>query len=105
MTQSLSAADAGRTLALGVGERAVMRLPENMTTGYRWAARIGSPAVALVADATDYPDAAIGAGGEARFTLEARTPGSAEIEFRRWREWEGEGSIVERVTLVIEVTG
>jgi hypothetical protein len=36
--------------------------------------------------------------------MRAKAPGSTTIKLKRWRQWEGEGSVVERFELTLRVS-
>jgi inhibitor of cysteine peptidase len=103
--ESLSLNDDGRTIELRVGETARIRLPENATTGYRWAPEsYDAELVELSPPEPDYPSKAVGSGGEVLFTVKARKPGETELVLKNWREWEGDASVTGRFRLRIVVT-
>ncbi|HEU0098912.1 MAG TPA: protease inhibitor I42 family protein [Allosphingosinicella sp.] len=103
---SLSLADDGTQVEIEVGDALSIRLPENATSGHRWAPDDLSPGVvALTDEEPGYSGGAgIGAGGEVTFQVRGVAPGRAEIAFKRWREWEGSSSIVERFRAVVIVS-
>ena len=94
VTNAVTEVDNGTTVEVHVGETLVLRLPENATTGYRWAIE------ALNADLVEAQEGqyisqsnAVGGGGQATWTLHAKAPGTSEIKLRLWRQWEGERSV------------
>ena len=95
--QSLTEADNERTVDLRVGESVRLTLPENATTGYRWA--IDRPDRDVVEEAGSEPDpsgGAIGSGGNVTFDFTAKKAGNGEVALKYWRHFEGEGSVVKR---------
>ena len=79
-------------------------LPENATTGYRWAIdSYDEDLVKALANQPRYPAQAIGSGGEVAFTFEAKKIGSGEIVLKHFRHWEGDASINKRFRVVIRV--
>lgn len=95
--QSLTEADNDRTVDLRVGESVRVSLPENATTGYRWAVdRLDQAVVEPAGSEQTYPGGAIGSAGHVTFDFRAKKAGSAEIALKYWRHFEGEGSIVKR---------
>lgn len=81
--QVLREQDAGKTVDVPVGDVAEIRLPENPTTGYRWAiTQFSEKTCAVVHDEFIAPvNKAYGASGEHMWQLRAVAPGDCEIEF------------------------
>ena len=110
MTIELTSADDGRTIAATPGDEIVVLLAENATTGYRWQAQVHGVAVELEADGYRPPSLpqpsqpVFGRGGQREFRFRVLAPGSAVLELKLWREWEGESSALERVTVTVEAT-
>ena len=83
-------ADLGRQVTARVGDAVVVQLPENPTTGFRWA--LASPqgdVLDLVHD--DFQTsvrAGVGAGGLRVFHFGATREGSGRIELKLARAWE-----------------
>jgi inhibitor of cysteine peptidase len=101
----LTEADNGKIIELSRGERLSLRLGENPTTGYRWALSKNDPEI-LASSGDQYTqagDGGIGGGGHRAFTFEARKEGRASLEFKHWREWEGERSVTQRFALTVQV--
>lgn len=96
--------DNGTTVEVHVGETVVLRLPENATTGYRWAIE-GLNADLVEAQEEPYTSQSntVGGGGEAGWTLHAKTPGVTEIKLRLWRHWEGERSVLRRFGVTLRI--
>jgi inhibitor of cysteine peptidase len=95
--QSLTEADNGRTVDLRVGEGVRVTLPENATTGYRWAIdRLDRDAVEEAGSDAHPSRDAIGSAGNVTFDFTAKKAGSSEIALKYWRHFEGDGSIVKR---------
>jgi inhibitor of cysteine peptidase len=105
MSSVLTSADNGRTIELHVGAEAALRLPENPSTGYRWAVDAADPSLVRIEErgylATSEK---IGAPGEAQWLMKAKVPGATEIKLKRWRQWEGERSVVERFEIKLRVS-
>jgi predicted secreted protein len=87
------------------GERIVVRLPENATTGYRWVvddlpAGVGLEADELVPPGSGRP----GAAAERRVTLVAREPGTGCVVLRLVQPWADEpGEAADRFELLVTV--
>jgi inhibitor of cysteine peptidase len=105
VTSVLTAADNGKKIVLKVGAEATLRLPENPSTGYRWAVDAADSHLVDVSQAEYAPASnAPGAGGQARWTIKAKAAGSATVRLKRWRPWEGDKSVVERYDITIDVS-
>ncbi len=94
--QSLTEADNERTVDLRVGESVRLTLPENATTGYRWAIDRLDRDVVDMAGSDSHYGGGIGAAGNVTFDFTARKAGSSEVALKYWRHFEGDGSIVKR---------
>jgi inhibitor of cysteine peptidase len=105
VTSVLTTADNGKRIALRVGAEATLRLPENPSTGYRWAVEAADSHLVEVTQ-SDYAPAsnAPGSGGETQWTIKAKAPGSTTVTLKRWRPWEGDKSVVERYGVTIDVS-
>ena len=96
--------DNGRTLDIRVGESVKITLPENATTGYRWAIdHYDEELFEAVATEPHYTGQAIGSGGEVSFIFQARNIGIGEIVLKNWRHWEGEASVTRRFRIHLNV--
>jgi len=96
--------DNGQTLDVRVGESVWINLPENATTGYRWAIdRYDDEFIEAVATEPRYTENAIGSGGEVAFSFRARKTGTGEIILKHWRHWEGDLSVTRRFYLRLNV--
>lgn len=91
---TIGESDNGRTLDIGCGESVRVSLPENATTGYRWAIdRYDERVIEAIASEAAYPAGTPGSGGEVAFTLRGKNVGSGEVTLKYWRHWEGESSV------------
>ena len=102
---TLTQADQGKSITLQPGQTLVVKLPENPTTGFRWAIARNDEETLALRD-SDYAPAAgvgVGGGGQRTFTFVARKPGSVILQFKNWREWEGDSFITERFGVTIDV--
>jgi inhibitor of cysteine peptidase len=98
--QSLTEADNDKTVDLRVGETVRVSLPENATTGYRWAIdRLDEDVIEAVGSEPNYPGGAVGSGGHVVFTFKAKKAGSGEVTLKYWRHFEGDKSITNRFRL------
>lgn len=98
---TLTEQDNDRTIELPLNAEIEVRLNENRSTGYRWA--IDS------ADAFEFIDSRFeavakpGAPGVRAFRFRASRSGSSALRLKKWREWEGPESIVDRFGIAITV--
>jgi inhibitor of cysteine peptidase len=97
-------ADSGKSLSVKPGDKIVVELAGNPTTGYQWKQKAG----ALTIDKETYvPDQPIvtGSGGTYIFelTIPAATGKVYDLQFDYYRPWEGPGSAIEtfKVTLIV----
>ena len=94
----------GATLRMKVGGSFVLRLPEQPTSGYRWAfTRLDATRLAAGDAAHRRRRSRPGASGVVTWTLTARAPGRVRVELKRWRPWEGDRSIVERFSVTLDI--
>ena len=101
---TIGESDNGRTLDIGCGESVRVSLPENATTGYRWAIdRYDERVIEAIASETAYSVSALGSGGEVAFTFRGKNAGSGEIMLKYWRHWEGESSVRARFQVRLDV--
>lgn len=105
MASSLTSGDNGKTIDLKVGGEATLSLPENPSTGYRWALDAADSKVAEVAEQSfDAASSAPGGGGQAQWTIVAKAPGSTTMKLKHWRPWEGDKSVAERFEVTVRVS-
>ena len=104
---SLTEADKDTAIDVAQGSEVVIRLAENPTTGYVWALDQTDDTV-LPLQSSDFsptPSAGVGAGGTRTFTFTAGQPGTAHVQLKLWREWQGDPSTIERYDVDIQVHG
>lgn len=107
MSQSsvvLTELDAGKTIEARVGDRIELRLRENASTGYRWSFEDLDETILQASEgAFTASTEAVGSGGDVRWILQARAPGTAQVKLKLWRRWEGDRSVQKRfaATLII----
>jgi inhibitor of cysteine peptidase len=104
---TLTQTDNGKSLTVGRGEKIVLHLHENPTTGFRWALEQADDEIVELVESNYSPRSGSGAGGGGQhsWTFTAQKVGSARIGLKLWRAWEGDKSIIERFTVTIRVTG
>jgi inhibitor of cysteine peptidase len=84
---TLGPEDGGRTVTVHPGDRIVLRLPENPTTGHRWNGAFPD-VLRVTRDANDPAEDAPGAGGARVIELTAERSGDGEVALRRARAWD-----------------
>ena len=97
--------DNGKQVAISVGTRIKICLPENPTTGYQWSLR-GFKNKSLALESDDYAPAdspGIGGGGIRQFLFVARLPGNCKICLDNRRAWEKKPASIESFVLLVTV--
>jgi inhibitor of cysteine peptidase len=94
---------AGSLLRVPVGTMLDVRVPENPTTGYRWAVEDDDQTVLPLADDDFEPGRAVGAGGTRLLRFRASRPGRASLHLVYRRPWEGDVPGLERFDLDVLV--
>jgi inhibitor of cysteine peptidase len=84
--------DQGRTIEAHQGDLIVVRLAENLTTGYGWEMTpLGSTVLELLdSDYSQDGGELVGRGGTRAFRLHVRSPGTQRVQFEYRRPWEEE---------------
>jgi len=101
----LTAADNGRAVDVHLGDDVALRLPENATTGYRWAVDYADANLVDVSEEQPVSTSEnMGGGGEAQWSIKTRAAGATSIKLKRWRPWEGESSVVERYEITLRIS-
>lgn len=97
--------DKGKSFEVHLDDAIVIRLPENPTTGYRWAIdKVDEKLLELQeSDFTPPSEPRLGAGGWRTLTFKAKSIGTSHIQLKHWREWEGDDSIIERFDVTIRI--
>ncbi len=100
----LAEADAGSTRDVKRGETVELRLRENPSTGYRWSIGIEPGDAAKIVASNSLPGTGgVGAAGSRAFEIVANRPGAVTVNAKLMRQWEGEGSVVERRSFALQV--
>ena len=102
----LTSSDAGKKVEMAVGDVLVISLPENPTTGFRWAFDFLDKELFLVQndEYTVASSSGVGGGGQRIFSLASQKSGESQIQLKRWREWEGDSSVRERFGFHVRIT-
>ena len=104
MTHTVTEAQNGSTVAMAVGDVLEIHLPENPTSGYRWALdEVDETRVAAGSPSYRGEDDRPGSGGMATWTLRAKAPGTTRVTLKHWRHWEGDRSVVQRFAVTLHV--
>jgi inhibitor of cysteine peptidase len=81
-----------------------VQLPENPTTGYRWAvAEYDARILHLEESALASGGGGIGGGGVRAFAFRALLGGETPLRLKHWREWQGESSVDDRFEVTVRV--
>jgi predicted secreted protein len=101
----LGQADNGRHIEVRKGDVLVVRLPENPTTGARWAVdQDGGLVEPEGAQFDPSGGKGIGAGGLRTLRFKATATGEGQLRLKMWQAWEGDASISARYELGLRVT-
>lgn len=92
----------GKTVVLEAGQTLVIRLPENPTTGYRWAVE-SSGAMRLDRDEFFPIGTGVGAGGTRQQQWHTESSGKHQILLVLQRSWEAPNMAIERFSLTVAV--
>lgn len=112
-SRMLSERDNGRVVTVRVGEEVRVALPENATTGFRWAMdHVDGDVIEVLDEDVAYGagtagsgtagSAAVGSGGVVVFRFRARKPGLGELRLKHWRHWEGDASVNRRFSVKLQ---
>jgi inhibitor of cysteine peptidase len=103
---TLTEADNGKSIAVSLHEKVILRLNETPSTGFRWAVAMGDNEI-IKLSGSDYNQtsgSAVGGSGHRVFVFEVKRSGSAHLLLKLRREWEGDKSIASRFEVTINVT-
>ncbi|WP_183085289.1 protease inhibitor I42 family protein [Trinickia fusca] len=98
-----SQADDGSMRVLPTPGEFALELEETPTTGYRWQLDFDQALTLLSSDLALADGAPPGAGGIRRWVFQIDQPGEFSIRAKLWREWQGEGSVISRCRLTVQV--
>ncbi|HEY7240520.1 MAG TPA: protease inhibitor I42 family protein [Burkholderiales bacterium] len=90
---ALAESDSGKAIEVSPGERVIVRLPSNRTTGYRWSLLTSGAESLTRLAAGEYSqdvgaDGKAGAGGTESWYFQAAASGEEELRFEYRRPWE-----------------
>ncbi|WP_034991449.1 protease inhibitor I42 family protein [Beijerinckia mobilis] len=97
----LTEVDAGHMRGVLQGDKVILDLPENPSTGYRWTlAIVPANAADITRDrfiagerGSNGRPSRVGMEGTRRFSLRIHHRGRIRLDARLWRHWEGAGSV------------
>jgi inhibitor of cysteine peptidase len=96
--------DPSRTIRVNPGDKFVIVLDSNATTGYSWQAPDRTSCVSLNAHRYEAPQSPMtGAGGKEHFEFTARSVGKESLSFHYARPWEKDAPPVNIKTFTVEV--
>lgn len=103
-TTSLSGSDNGKTIMVHVGDEIDIALDSNPTTGFDWAIEKSNDSL-LALKQMEYQASsnAIGSGGTDTFKFVAKSAGTVTLQFKYWRSFEGDRSIIHRYAVTIQI--
>lgn len=103
MTIALTEHENGSRIQAGVGDRIELRLPEIVSSGYRWSADdLDMDMFELSEAASERSDQEIGSSGYAHFRITVRAAGNGTLRLKYWRPWEGEASVQRRFVVDVQ---
>jgi inhibitor of cysteine peptidase len=104
---TLSTADDGRTIVVATGQKVLLSLPENPSTGYEWSLDVPDGVEVRRSGFTPGGTPRMGSGGEHLWELSAARPGEFAIAAKLWLPWQGDPSVRQpfRATLKVMPAG
>jgi inhibitor of cysteine peptidase len=102
---ALSRGDNGKLVTVTRGDTVEIVLPENPTTGYRWAVESVDAKVLQLRNSSYSVNTGggIGGGGIRKMTFEAKTSGRTDIRLKLRREWDRDASAIDHFSVSIDV--
>jgi inhibitor of cysteine peptidase len=98
--------DSGKTIEVAVGQKVIVQLASNPTTGYQWSVLGNTAPLKLVkSDYAADPQVAgrIGAGGTQTLRFTARSSGKVELKLGYARPWEKDVPLAKTFSVTIIV--
>jgi predicted secreted protein len=101
---SLTDADNGKTIQAHVGDEIHIALDANPSTGYSWSVeKIDGTLLPLKQSDFSASSSAVGSGGTQTLTFVAKNAGTATLQLKYWRSFEGDKSITRRFAVTIQI--
>ncbi len=99
--------EGGRQFQVDPGQRIMIRLQENPTTGYQWEVEALDPQILspVRSDFSSSVNSVIGAGGVRTFIFEAGSPGTTSLRLVLKRTWEPKQKVVDHFEVTVQVRG
>ena len=104
---TLTSADHGGTVTVRPGDVIAISLEEDPTTGFRWVLDRNDEDSLEAVGSNYLPAQPSGAGGTGQhvFRFKAARAGQVRLALKRWRQWEGDRSIVGRFEITVRIAG
>lgn len=102
---TLSKANNGQVVVIKCGQKLILCLDENPTTGYRWSKpELNTQVLQLKSDSFKLTNnSGLGSAGQHIFTFQANNIGYAKLQLKNLREWMGEQSKLELFEVTVQV--
>lgn len=101
---SLTGSDNGKTVQAHVGDEINIALDANPTTGYGWSVeKSGGTLLTLKQSNYAASSSAVGSGGTETLTFVAKSAGTANLQLKYWRSFEGDKSIARHFVVTIQI--
>ena len=104
---TLNSLDHGKTVEVPLGESITIRLPENPTTGYRWAVDSITQSLLTIDEGRFVPAAgsALGGSGYREIVVHPKQDGVGEVRLKLGQSWEDESAVSDRFEIRVVVRG
>ena len=104
-TQTVTENDNGKTVTVNTGDKLIVKLDGNPTTGYTWQLNNFDTSLLESAGEPDYKTDSllIGSGGRYTYTFAALKPGEVTLQFNYLRTWEKDIPPVENFSITVDV--
>lgn len=97
----------GQSVQVHAGETIVLQLDENPTTGFTWEVSQTDATILTLQDSTYVPEPGnpgeTGRGGTHIWTFVTKHPGTAHLQLKNWRSFEGASSATQWYNVTLEV--
>ncbi len=101
---SLTSADNGKSIQVHAGDEIAISLDSSPTTGYGWAIEKSDETLLTLKQSTfSASSSSIGSSGTQMFTFVAKSAGTAHLQLKYWRSFEGDTSITRRFAVTIQI--